>query len=50
MDSLFTWGKYKQVLSFPELNIYSDVAPFAETAVILNFKNGTTREDMVSKC
>ena len=47
LDELFPWGLYKNILSFPKLNIYSDVAPFAETAVIINFREQISRKDMI---
>ena len=37
LDSLFEWGKSKNMIKLHrQNNIYSDVAPFEETAVLIN--------------
>ena len=42
LDSMFAFGAYKKELSYPHLNIYTDVAPFAETAVVIGFDKSMT--------
>ena len=50
LEQLFPWGNYKNMISFPSLNIYSDVAPYQETAVFINFPENMSREQMIQNC
>ena len=50
LERLFPWGNYKKTISYPSLNIYSDVAPYQETAVFINFPENMSREQMTQNC